>query len=303
MHPIVGETSQINPSGVDSVIIGKLRSPSSTHYLSSQATTSLTSTPIANAEIFGSRYMDGHSVVQMSAINGALLFSNNAAKFSSDKTNAKKMLGSVRKIADNKLLLADSIRKRAIISQTNLVTQDTFVAWEYLSPRNIVDAQPLMIGEKSVIVNETTANPASLIVTQGTTVIWTNNSLSNVTIYSGYTIAVQFNEDPDLTLYGDDFKSQELQPGEQFSFNFKNLGTFYWFAYPSIVSGAIYVSSGASDDKYYLVENDMSNSAFGSRVIKVNSFGKILWEFGSGHIVNPKDIRVSSNESSIIIST
>ena len=248
--------------------------------------------------------MDGHSVVQMATNNGQLLFSQNAAKFGNARAESKTTLGSARKLSASRVLCGDSIRKRAIITNSNLLSQGSFVSWEYLSERYIVDAQPVNVEQKEIIVNESSVSPEELIVGQNTTVIWTNNSLSPITIYSGYTTQEQFAADPDTTLFGDDFQSQELQVGEQFSFEFKNLGSFYWFAYPNIMTGVVYVSaSGSSDEQYLLAENDMSSSSFGSRIIKTNVWGKVIWSFGEGYVVGAKDVRCVPDESSIIIST
>jgi plastocyanin len=308
---VANEISTLNSSGIDSILIAKLRSPSSLYSLPVQTSALITQTlqttpPVDDLTIFdGNKYMDGHSVVQITANNGQLLFSQNAARFSDNRTNAKIMLGSARKIDSQRVIMGDSIRKRAIITNTNLNSHGSFVCWEYLSERYILDAQPIAMPQKEILVNESSVNPEEIIISSGITVIWTNNSLAATTIYSGYTTLEQFNADPDLTLYGDDFVSQELQPGEQFSFTFNNLGTFYWFAYPTIVTGIIYVSASgvSSTDQYLLVENDMSSSAFGSRIVKINSYGKIIWEFGTGYLCNPKDVRILPDESSIIVST
>lgn len=304
---IIGEIGTLNPSGIDSILVAKLRSPSSTYSLSLPVTpTTVQVTPPADeTTIYGNLYMDGHSVVQLTTNDGRLLFSQNAAKFANNKSDAKLLLGSARKIDAQRVLIGDSLRKRAIITNSNLSAKKSFVSWEYTSPRYIVDAQPVKVEQKEILVNQSSVSPEELLISQGTTVVWTNNSLAPITIYSGYTTPELFNSDPDLTLYGDDFVSQELQPGEQFSFTFDNLSTYYWFAHPTIVTGVVYVSASAvsSDDQYLLVENDMSSSSFGSRVIRVSSWGKIIWEFGSGYLVNPKDVRILPDESSIIIST
>lgn len=299
------EISTINPSGYASILVAKLRSPTSTTYLSATPTLQAlnTTNPLPNDALFGSKFMDGHSVVQFDCVAGGVMFSNNAAKFSDNRTNSKKMLGSAIKISSNKVLIGDSIRNRAIITHTDLSKQTTFVAWEYLSNRNIVDIQPVYVGEKNISVTQTMTTPSSLIVGQGATVIWKNDSLVPVTIYAGTTTASQFALDPDLSLF--EAMSQELMPGEGFSYTYNNLGTFNFFAYPSIVTGTIFVSASgiSAQDQYLMVENDMSNSAFGSRICKVDSWGNILWSYGEGYIVDPKDVRLIPGESKIIIST
>lgn len=301
------EASSVNPYGHSSILVAKLRSPSSTTYLSApdvQPGVGVAPPTDPNA-IFGSKFMDGHSVVQFSCVDGSVLFSNNAAQFGNDRAVIKKTLGSAYKVANNRVLIGDAMRKRAIITNTDLVSQKTFVAWEYLSNRFVVDAQPVWVGEKHISVGQTMASPHELLVEQGATVIWKNDSMIPVTIYSGTTTPEQFASDPDLELFGDDFISQELLPGEGFSYTFYNLGTFNWFAYPTIVTGTVHVSSsGVSPaDQYMLVENDGLESAFGNRVIKIDSWGNVIWSYGEGFLVDPKDVRGVPGGSSIIIST
>jgi hypothetical protein len=289
------ELSYVNPLGFPSILVAKLRSPSSSIYLSNKQLDN----------IFGSKFMDGHSVVQFDCVNGSVLFSNNAAQFGVDRADIKNKLGSAYKITNNRVLIGDSNRKRAIITSTDLELQSTFVAWEFLSNRYVVDVQPVWVGERIVDVGQSVAEPSELVVERDATIIWKNTSMIPITIYSGTTTSEQFAADPDLELFGDDFISQELQPGEGFSYTFYNLGTFNWFAYPTIVTGMVHVSaSGVSPtDQYMIVENDGSESAFGNRVIKIDSWGNVIWSYGEGFLVNPKDVRTVPGGSSIIIST
>jgi hypothetical protein len=113
-----------------------------------------------------------------------------------------------------------------------------------------------------------------------------------------------FQQDPDLTLYGGVFTSPVLDPGETFSFEFIDDGEFDWFVYPDILTGKINVTRQrlSSRDLYYILESDGLESPFTSRLIKVDSWGNILWSFGESMIVKPRDVRPLLN-GDILLST
>jgi plastocyanin len=298
---IPDETSLVNPSGSPTILVAKLRSQSTTGYLS--ATSSNTSVPSDANTIFASNYMDGHSVVQYST-SGEVLFSNNAARFADTKTNAKSYLGSANKFSSSDLGIADPIRNRAIIVRTDLSTGKPKIIWEYLSDRLVSDFQLASNDEKTISVSKTASDPEDIYIKTGDIIIWKNDTSRPITIVSGTTTKALFAEDPDLTLYGDEFISQELQPGEQYSKHFDEGGSFDWFSYPDVVTGSVHVDSAgvSQSDEYLMVEKDIIPSVGGGRVIKVNSWGNITWTFGSGMLYDPKDVRRLSNNS-IIIST
>lgn len=68
----------------------------------------------------------------------------------------------------------------------------------------------VMPAENSVSIRGLQFNPGDVVVTQGSTVTWTNNDETAHTITS---------------IYGD-FHSKALNPGESFSFTFKQKGKF-----------------------------------------------------------------------------
>lgn len=296
------------PGDIDfagSVFVSKLRSPSWTYSLGTPPSTSGGSTaPVPPEEdIFGSNYLDGHSVVGYNS-DGSISMTNNAAKFADTKINAKKFLGSVEYKGAGELLIADSVRNRAIITHTDLTTEATFVAWEYLSDRNVCDFHLIDQREVSITLYGTTASETITTIKKGASVVWKNGSPSPIRILSGTTTSSQFNSDPDLSLYGSMFDSGELLPGEEFSYTFNNLGDVSWFEYPSIVTGTVKVSEArVSDrDEFLILENDTSSFLFGSRVIKVDAWGNVAFEWGSGMLVNPHDARPLV-DGGIIIST
>jgi hypothetical protein len=293
---IPNETSNVNPSGEETVLVAKLRSPSTTEYLS-------TSTAVGDNSIFESNYMDGHSVVQYSK-TGEVLFSNNAAKFSDTKENAKSYLGSANKESASDLIIADSIRQRAIVARTDLETGVPKVIWEYTSDRLVSDFQSVSDKETTISIFENSSDLKSAYIKSGNSVIWTNKSSIPIKIVSGTTTPENFSQDPDLTLYGKEFISQELQPGEQYSTTFNNSGIYGWFAYPSIITGTIdVIEDGVSQsDNYWVVEKDLIPSIGGGRILKLDSWGNILFKYGEGMLYDPKDVRKLTG-SSIIIST
>ena len=315
------ETSVVDPSGLPSVLISKLRSPSWTNGLANTAasleyaariaqgisntSSSVTSSVfngIPTAElIYGTKYLDGHSVVQLGADTGDVLFSNNAPIFALTKEDAKVLLGSAEKIGDGELVIADSYNKRAIITSTNLTTQIPKIIWQYESDRYLPDAHMVLQDNVTISIGNDAISESSTIIRQGANVIWINNSSAPVTVYSGTTTYDQFNLDPDLNLYGSVFKSQILDIGERFTYKFVDTGNFDWFCYPSILTGRITVTQNriSNRDNYLILENDGLSSAFSSRLIKVDSWGNVLWALES-YLVQPRDVRPLLNGNAII---
>jgi hypothetical protein len=319
-----------DPSGLAgddlSILISKLRSPSWLNGLSGQANSDEVKlraenitrtasgddllTPDSSLEdipteelIYGSYYLDGHSVTQ-TGITGEAIFTNNAAKFADDKANSKDILGSAEKIGGSELLIGDSVRQRAIIVHTDLDTKVPEIAWQYDSDKFVPDFHLVYQDQKVITINDDSVSEDSVFVRQGTTIVWENNSSSPVTVYSGSTTLALFNQDPDLTLYGSEFTSPVLAPGENYSFEFVSNGEFDWFVYPDILTGKITVTKQrlSSRDLYYILESDGLESPFTSRLIKVDSWGNILWSFGEAMLIKPRDVRPMIN-GNILLST
>jgi len=253
--------------------------------------------------VYEDKYLDGHSVVQLN-MSGEVVFSNNAAIFSDKKENAKKTLGSAEKIGESELLIGDSINKRAMIVHTDLVTQIPKIIWEYESDRNVVDFHLNIQEMREISIYDGSVSSGFTYLKQGMNLIWKNESSIPVSIYSGYTTYDLFNVNPNLNLYGDTFKSPVLQPGESYSFKFNNEGEYPWFVYPSIVTGEIKVTEQrlSEQDEYYILESDGLDSPFSSRLVKVDSWGHIVWSFGESYLVKPRDVRPMLNNK-VLIST
>ena len=318
---IPSETSSLNNGG-PTILLSKLRSQSSTNgmagainateYANRIAATATEESVELNNDladielkslIYGTNYLDGHSVVQMD-MNGNIFFTNNAAKFANDRDQAKEILGSAEKLGNNELLIGDSLRKRAIITYTDLETQVPVIRWQYDSDRYVVDFHIVPQNDVTLIVNNGNISETSLYTIQGTTVIWKNNSSSPISIYSGKTTFEQFYLDPDLNLYGDIFSSPVLDPGDTYSFTFNESEEYDWFVYPTILTGKINVTEQriSSRDDFVILENDGTNSAFSSRAIKVDSWGNVIWSFGESYLVNPRDARPLVN-GNVLVST
>jgi hypothetical protein len=253
--------------------------------------------------IFGTNYLDGHSVVQLDSL-GETFFSNNAARFANNKEQAKMILGSAEKIGPSELLIADSIRKRAIITYTNLESEKSIIEWQYDSDRYIPDFHIVPQEERVIDIFDDSISESSVYIRRGTTIVWRNSSSSPITIYSGSTNYDLFQQDPDLNLYGNNFTSSVINPGDSYSFNFITGGEFDWFTYPDILTGEIVVTNQriSSRDLYYLLESDGLESPFTSRLIKVDSWGNLLFSFGEGLIVKPRDVRPMLN-GNVLLST
>lgn len=313
---IPSETSVLN-DGEPTVLVSKLRSPSWTNGLAgASAATELVNrinietlgagsaaaqAIVLNSEfdgietsklLFGTNYLDGHSVVQLD-MDGNVFFTNNAAQFAESRAQAKEILGSAEKIGNNEILIADSLRQRAIVVYTDLLTEKPVIRWEYMSDRYVVDFHLVPQNDIAISVVDGGTFESQLYAIQGSTVIWTNNSSIPISIHSGKTTFDQFYQDPDLNIYGDVFYSPTIDPGDTYSFTFDSSGEFNWFVYPTIVSGTINVTEQrmSSRDHFVILENDGTDSSFSSRVIKVDTWGNVIWSFGESYLVNPRDAR------------
>ena len=251
----------------------------------------LASTP-TNLLIFGTPYLNGHSVTQLDE-DGETVFSNNAAKFAEDKERAKSILGSAEKIGSSELLIGDSLRQRAIIVYTDVSTGVPEIQWQYDSDRYIPDFHIVPQEKRVIDIYDDSISEDNVFVRRGTTITWRNSSSAPVTIYSGTTSYELFQQDPDLNLYGSIFTSPVLDPGEMYSYEFIDDGEFDWFVYPDILTGQVNVTRQrlSSRDLYYILESDGEESPFTSRLVKVDSWGNVLWSFGEGYLVKPRDVR------------
>lgn len=310
------------------ILVSKLRSPSWTYGLSgaenatefinriknelitstnssSQLSTTnpLLSNIATKSLIYGTKYLDGHSVVQLD-MSGNVVLSNNAAIFANSKSELKDLLGSAEKIGTSELLIADSVRKRAIVVHTNLETQFPTVEWQYDSDRYISDFH--LVNQSDIVISITDGQigETDLFARFGSTVTWQNDSSVPISIYSGYTTYDIFEADPDLNLYGSTFKSGTLQPGERYSFKFTEEGSYDWFVYPSILTAKVTITTQrlSDRDQYVVLENDGLESPFSSRVIRVDSWGNVVWSFGESYLVKPRDARPLVNNG-VLIST
>jgi hypothetical protein len=319
---IENDMSLVNKNGSPTLLVAKMRTPSWTYSLGSHAASlecaariaknvSNTSASVTSAEfngiaikdlIYSSKFLDGYSVVQLD-LSGNTIMSDNNAQFALSKEDARELLGSAEKIGENELIIGDSCNKRAIISNVDLVTQTSQVIFEYESDRYIPDFHLINQDNVEIRVKNDSIDESSIIVRNGTNVVWINDSSAPITIVSGTTSYEAFNLDPDLNLYGDLFKSQVLDIGERFSYKFISNGNTNYFCYPSILTGSIITTKNrVSDrDQYLITESDL-DGPFSSRIIKVDSWGNVLMSFGEGYLVKPRDCRPLLN-GSIIIST
>lgn len=236
------------------------------------------------------------SVVQLD-MEGNEITSNDYASFSDNKENANNILGSVEKINENDLLIADSINKRAIIVDIN----DKRIKWEYVSDRNIFDVHYVPY-DINILINNVNSVITDTIIENNSYISWVNNSSSNITIYSGDVSNSSFDDSFDINQYGIYFKSDVIHNGESYTNKFDLEGKFGWFSYPVISIGNIIVSkSKLSPLDYFIVtEGDGNESAFTNRIIKVDCYGNIKWTYGEGEIVKPRDARPSLNKRVII---
>ena len=312
-----------------SIVIGKLRSLSSTVYLAGPvyaqesaarmsneviaANNAAGGTPTALQPVnpslasvsspnlvFGSSYMDGHSVVQLD-MNGNLLRSTNAAVFAGTRAMLPNVLGSVKKLSGDNFVMADSSNNRAIISHAS--TDGVRLLWQYDSDRYVVDCMPVIQDEIIISIGNGTVSPNLIPVNNGTLITWRNDASVPVTIYSGTTTPTLFALDPDLTKYGNEFQGQ-INPGETYSYRMSGYGNHSWFVYPWIITGNVVVAEQYIGDNsyFYLLESDGLATPYTSRATRIDTWGNVLWSFGEGLLIQPHDIR-PINDGRILIST
>ena len=183
-------------------------------------------------------------------------------------------------------------------------TGKPIIEWQYDSDKYITDFHISPQEQRVIDIFDDSISESSVYIRRGTTVVWRNSSSDPVTIYSGSTNYDLFQQDPDLDLYGEIFVSPIINPGETYSFEFISGGEFDWFTYPDILTGEVVVTNQriSSRDMYYLLESDGLDSPFTSRLIKVDSWGNLLFSFGEGLITKPRDARPMIN-GNVVLST
>ncbi len=265
-----------------SVLICKMGVPSSLNY-------------------FDSVYKDGYSVVEYDSQN-KLLFSENTAIINSNKDNMKKRLGGARKSSGDELIIADPYGKRAIVVNINEDTKSSEIVWEYLSDRIVSDFKKVPKKNIDIRINNSGIEIPSLHIRRDMYVSWYNNTNNTIRILSGKTNFNQFHEDPDLDLFGGEFDSGDILPGNYFTFRFINNGILDYFVYPFIHSGKLYISESSiiPDDHFIIVENDDNEGSYLNRIIKVDCWGNVVWEFGNTYVSSIKDAVPVSEEEIII---
>jgi hypothetical protein len=185
-----------------------------------------------------------------------------------------------------------------------LNTETPQIIWQYDSDRYVVDFHLNIQDTKTIELFDGSVSDSLIYLRQGMDLIWTNESASPVSVYSGFTSYDIFTANPNLNLYGELFSSGILEPGESYTFKFNDVGSYYWFTYPAIITGQIQVSSQrlSSQDQYLLLESDGLESPFSSRLVRLDNWGNVVWSFGEGYLVNPRDAKPLLNNR-VLIST
>lgn len=273
-------------------------------------------------------YSSASTVVQMD-LDGNIIFSTGDAKFADTKEEIKKMPGSITKIDKKTILVGDVKNKKASLwtkKYTEIVAIDTEnidltkiigevfnnidatlssynLIWEYSSDR-FVNCFKITIPDISISITDGSSDPNSITVRKNSTITWINNSTAPIYVYSGKTTSELFAENPDLSLYGQEFVSPVINVGDSWSTTLYTYGTKDWFIYPSIVTGKITVNEQPiyDYDTFLISENDGLDYPFSSRIIKVNYNKEIVWSFGNGYLVRPRKA-IPLNNNKVLIST
>jgi plastocyanin len=246
-------------------------------------------------------FIDGSPVVEFRR-DGQVSFSFADAEIARSRSDAMSFLGSVCKTSDDVFLVGDSSGRRAIVAKVDRNAVSASVEWEYKSDRRVSDFARYRASYAEVSYGDSGLSSSLLSVSSGTVVTWTNDSSSNIRIISGTTNPTQFAADPDLSLFGDEFDSGVLTPGQSFSYKFSDYGSYGYFVWPQIDTAEVSVSDYpvSPQDKFVVVENDPVSSSYSSRVIVLDSWGNVEWAFGDSLVRRIKDAR-PSGESEIII--
>ena len=248
-------------------------------------------------------WLDGASVVQFGK-NGEVVLSSSDAVIARTREEAKQSLGSVQKGDADELLIGDAIGRRAIVVSVDSVNRSTQVVWEYDSDRFISDFNRIPMDTIGLDVDEQAVSQQDFYVRRDSPVTWTNTSAQNIRILSGATTLTQFEADPDLTLFGQEFDSGIIAPGESYTFRFINNGVFYYFVWPFIHTGSILVTESpvSPQDKFIIVENDPTGSSYTSRIARIDAWGNVEWSFGETFFRAIKDAKpISATE--VVVTT
>lgn len=276
------------------------------------------------------------SVIQLD-MSGNIILSDNSISFAQNKDEIKRIPGSVEKLGDQ-IFIGGGKNKYAYIfsasasSFTNVILnayfpynsrtsdQIDFVndvfggsstsvsvlspVWSYKSKRNVTSFHLAKTNIQDVYIRDDSVEDNLFSIRQNTTIKWNNVSSKPVSVYSGSTDYDTFQLNPDLSIYGTEFKSTIIQPGESWSYKFVTAGEYDWFIYPDILSGKIIVSKPEmnADDEFYIVENDSLLSPQSSRVIRVDSWGNVVWSFGESYLTKPRRAMPMFNNN-VLIST
>ncbi len=270
-------------------------------------------------------------------LNGNVLMINNDVQFFNTKKEIKEIPCSVEKVGSETILIADGPNKRAMVLSLSVknfvesvkvnyvgetenistINEDFFqtvfgnvnvsvaistMSWQYQSSRYITSFQLIPVDYQEISIDDDGIRNSSVWIRQGTTVKWLNNSSKPISIYSGKTYYDQFTLDPNLALYGKEFKSPVIQPGKSWSYKFVSVGESDWFIYPDILTGTVTVTRERlnPNDQFLIVEDDNLGKPFSSRVIKVDSWGNVMWSFGEAYLVNPRKAQPLLNGGIVI---
>jgi len=250
---------------------------------------------------YGDSYMDGYSVVEYTQA-GVLSLSDNSAVITANKDDAKMYLGSVSKYGGDELFIGDANGKKAIVVELDTTNRTSSIIWSYDSDKVISDFNRVPVSSSVVNINDSGISDSLLYVRRNSTVTWYNNTNETIRILSGVTTYTQFYLDPDFDLFGEEFDSEDILPGEYYSFKFINLGTFNYFVYPYIYTAKVssVETSITPDDHFVLAENDPSGSSYLNRVLKIDAWGNIVWSFGESFVSLIKDAKPTSSGEIVI---
>ena len=283
VHLITADTTEGDVSNFD-ILIAKVGTPSYLNYSDTS-------------------YRDGYSVVEYSEA-GSLVLADNNSVIENNKENAKKFFGGAYKYGSDELFVADAYGKRAVVVELDTDKKTSSIVWAYDSDKIVSDFSRIPDASGFNYIRDSGIENELVYVRRDMSVTWYNNTNETIRILSGETDYDQFYADPDFDLFGSDFDSGDLLPGQYYTFRFINIGTYNYFVYPFIYTGKTYVleTSITPNDTFVLVENDPNCSSYLNRIIKIDAWGNVMWSFGESFASLIKDAKpISSNEIIIAV--
>lgn len=217
--------------------------------------------------------------------------------FGESKAEAIRYGSQALKLSEYEILVANT--KNKFVSLYDF--KNRVEKWRYSSTHYIVSANRALSMDKDIYVRDDAPSSSEVFTRQNSTITWKNSSASPISIISG--VADKDNFDKTLSIYGKTFNSGKLNPGETFSYAFTEVRDYPWFVYPCFFGGNIHVTRDYTTtfDEFVIMESDDLISPFTTRIVKLDSWGNVLWSFGEAYMTKNKVLQVLRDNKILIL--